>query len=109
MELSDLLKERIQAFNENPKEALKQKGIERNKDYAKAVKCFQDRINKDRIKAKQKPLPFIAIKMKLIAVREVDDLRAWYRTCLEYSYKKNKKTWKRQTFSQCFFGGTKTK
>lgn len=107
MELSELLKQRIEAFEKNPQQALKEKGKQRNKDYAYAVKCFQERINKDRLKAKQKPLPFVAIRMKLIGVKEVDDLRAWYKKCLDYSYTKDKKTGKRKTFSQCFFGGLK--
>ena len=84
-----------------------EKRKEYNKAYANAVKCFQDRINKDRKKEKKELVPFMAVKMKLVGVRELDDLRAWYKTCLDYSYTRDKVTLKRKTFSQCFFGGTK--
>lgn len=99
MEIKELLKN-----HHFSKEGMKQKSIAYNKDYAKAVKCFQDRINKDRAKAGQKPLPYMAIKSKLAAVLEIDDLRSFYKTCCDYKYKK-----KGNTFSKAFFGGLKIK
>lgn len=104
--LSDYITTKYKNFADKPEETLKVISKEKNKDYAKAVKCFQDRINLDRKKAKQPTVPFVAVMMKLRALKEVDDLRIWYKTCLEYSYKKDKQG-KRKTFSQCFWGGTK--
>lgn len=107
--LADILKERIEQFNKNPVESLKLKGKERNKEYAKAVKCFQDRINKDRKKDKQEPVPFIAVRMKLSALKEVDDLRWFYRECLKYAGTYPKGSRIRNTFSKAFFGALKCK
>lgn len=107
--LQDIIKQRIEEFERNPQNYLKVKGKERNKEYNNAVKCFQDRVNVDRKKAKQKDLPFMAIKMKLAGIKEVDDLRAWYKKCLDYSYTRDPKTLKRKSFSQAFFGGLKCK
>lgn len=110
MELSNLFQQRLEEIQATgAKEYLSKKGKERNKEYAKAVQCFVDRINKDRNKEKKEPVLFIAVRMKLRALKEVDDLRIWYKTCLDYSYTRDPKTLKRKTFSQCFFGGTKIK
>lgn len=110
MELVNLFQQRLEQIQATgAKEYLKVKGKERNKAYNDAVKCFVDRINKDRRKEKKEPVLFIAVRMKLGALKEVDDLRTWYKTCLEYSYTKDKVTGKRNTFSKGFFGGTKCK
>jgi len=108
MELSHYL-EQLKEQMSDPKVGMVEKRKEYNKAYANAVKCFQDRINKDRKKEKKEPVEFMAVKMKLAGVRELDDLRAWYKTCLDYSYTRDKVTLKRKTFSQCFWGGTKIK
>lgn len=104
MELADILKERIEQFNADPKKALKEKSVQYNKDWNFAVNCFKERINKDMRKAKRKEFTFIVIRQKLLALREVDDLRWFYRECLKYAgtYPKGSKI--RNTFSKCFFG-----
>ena len=105
--LSDILKERIEQFEKNPQAYLKNKSTAYQKDWNFAVKCFQDRINKDRKKAKQTDLPFIAVRQKLVALKEIDDLRWFYRECVKYAgtYPKGSKI--RNTFSKCFFGALK--
>lgn len=105
--LSDILKERIEQFEKNPQAYLKNKSVSYQKDWNFAVRCFQERINKDRKKAKQSDLPFIAIRQKLVALKEIDDLRWFYRECLKYSgtYPKGSKI--RNTFSKCFWGALK--
>ncbi len=106
--LPNLFQQRLIQLEANgAKEYLSKKGKERNKEYAKAVQCFVDRINKDRKKEKKPLVEFMQIRMKLLALKEVDDLRSWYKTCLEYSYTKDKVTGKRNTFSRGFYGGTK--
>jgi len=109
MDIADILKERIEAFKTNPELAMKVKGKEYQKNWNFAVKCFQDRINKDRKKAKQTDLPFIVIRQKLVALKEIDDLRWFYRECLKYAgtYPKGSKI--RNTFSKAFFGALKVK
>lgn len=77
---------------------------EYNKKYADAIVFFKDRINKDRKKANQSELPFIAIRAKLAAVRNIEDMRWFYFQCLRYAGKK-----KGNTFSKCFFGSLKLK
>ncbi len=107
MELTNLFQQRLEQLEATgAKEYLKSKGVERNKAYNDAVKCFQVRVNKDRKKAKQTDLPFMAIKMKLAGVREVDDLRMFYKQCLDYSYTKDKQG-RRNSFSKAFMGALK--
>ncbi len=100
--IQELLKERIEASKNNNLEA--QFDLERRehqKKWAAAVQFFQNRINKDRLKDKMRPLPFIAIRSKLEHVHQIDDLRWFYTQCLKYSRNKG------NTFSKCFFGALK--
>ena len=107
--ITDILRERIEQFRENPKESLKLKGKQYNKNWNFAVDCFKNRINKDMRKAKKPEYSFIVIRQKLIALKEIDDLRWFYRECLKYAgtYPKGSKI--RNTFSRCFFGALKIK
>jgi hypothetical protein len=107
LNIADILKERIEQFEKNPQAYLKSKSTTYQKDWNFAVKCFQERINKDRKKAKQTDLPFIAVRQKLVALKEIDDLRWFYRECLKYAgtYPKGSKI--RNTFSKCFWGALK--
>lgn len=109
MDIADILKERIEAFKANPELAMKAKGTQYQKDWAFAVNCFKERINKDQRKAKKSEYDFITIRQKLVALKEIDDLRWFYRECLKYAgtYPKGSKV--RNTFSKCFFGALKVK
>ena len=104
LDLSQILKQRIEEFEKNPQGFLNQKGKDYNKDWAKAVQCFQLRLNKDRKKEKKPPYTYIIIRQKLAHIKEIDDLRFFYRMCLDYRYKK-----KGNTFAKCFFGALKIK
>lgn len=104
--IEELLKERIQKFKANPKEALKLINKEYVINWNNGVKSFQDEINKERKKDGLSELPFIAIREKLIALKEVDDLRFFYGVCKKYSQTKDKQG-NQNTFSKCFFGATK--
>lgn len=77
---------------------------EYNKKWSEAVQYFQIIINKERFKEKLPPLEFIAIRTKLEAVKNIEDLRWFYYQCLKYRNKK-----KGNTFSKCFFGALKIK
>lgn len=107
MEIGDILKQRIEDFNKDPKKALKVKGATYQKDWARAVQCFQKRINKDMKKEGKKEFDFMPIRQKLVALKEIDDCRWFYEQCLKYSYTKDKMTGKRNTFSRAFFGALK--
>ena len=109
IDLSQLIKQRIEEFEKNPELSLKVKGTEYQKKWAEGVKYFQDRINQDRKKEKKPEVNFMQVRMKLLALKEIDDLRSFYKTCLDYSYTRDKKTGKRKTFSQCFWGALKIK
>lgn len=93
--------------NLDNKEAFKIKRQNYNKDWNNVVKCFQRRINKDMRKEKRKEFGFFPIRMKLSILKEVDDLKWFYNECLKYSYTKDKKTGKRNTFSRAFWGALK--
>lgn len=107
MEISiqQLLKNRIEASKNN---TLEQRfileGREYQKKWAEAVQFFQNRINKDRLKTGGKPVVFMAVRNKLEAIHEIDDLRWFYTQCSLYIRKK-----KGNTFSKCFFGALKIK
>ena len=110
--ISDILKARFEEYSKNPEATIKQKSKEYNKKWNEAVNFFVLRINKDRKKFKKPLVTFIQIRQRLVALREVDDLRWFYRECLQYSYTYSKKQFVngypvRNTFSKCFFGATK--
>lgn len=111
--IGDILKERQDAYKLNPEQFEKGKGKEYQKDWNNAVQFFQVRINKDMKKSGMPPVTFIAVRMKLVALREIDDLRWFYRECLKYSYTYQKVLVKgkpvRNTFSRCFYGALKIK
>lgn len=112
--MTNILQARLQAYTKNPEEENKRKGKEYQKKWAEAVEFFRIRLNKDRKKAGQVPLPFIAVRQKLVALKEIDDLRWFYLVCQKYS-----NTWQkerdakgypvRNTFHRCFFGALDTK
>lgn len=106
--ISNILKERIKAFNENPQKAFKLKSVEYNKQWNYAVKCFQVAINEDRKKEDKEPIDFMAVREKLRALREIDDLRWFFYHCKKYAKTKDKQG-KQNTFSRCFFGSLKVK
>lgn len=104
--ISDILKDKINSLKENPALFFKNKGIEYQKKWAFGVKCFQEEINKERRKDGKTDLPFMAIRQKLVALREIDDLRWFFYHCKKYAKTKDKLgNW--NTFSKCFFGALK--
>jgi hypothetical protein len=108
MNIGDILKQKLEAYARNPQEAVRNDGKKYQKDWNFAVKCFQERINKDR-KAEGKPLvAFMAVRMKLVALREISDLKWLYLVCLKYSKTKDKQG-NQNTFAKCFFGSLKVK
>ncbi len=111
--ISDILKERIEQFNKNPEFALKTKAADYQKSWNAGVEFFRIQINKDRKKEKKSPISFIAVRQKLVALKEIDDLRWFYRECIKYSntYQKKLVNGKpvRNTFSRCFWGALKVK
>ena len=113
IEIGDILRERLQAYQNNPLEAEKKKSKEYQKCWNDGVQHFQLWINKDRKKEGKTPTTFMAVKMKLLALKEIDDLRWFYRECIKYSntYQKLLVNGKpvRNTFSRCFYGALKIK
>lgn len=111
LSLKDIVLERLQERAKNPealKQFYKQQSIENNKKRAFAVQCFQQRINKDRKKEGKPEVTFMAVRMKLLALYEINDLRWAYRECVRYSFTKDLKG-KRNTFEKGFWGMFKIK
>lgn len=106
--LSNILQERLLAYQNNPVEAEKRRSVAYNKAWNKAVNFFVLRINKDNKKEKKAPTKFIAVRMKLLALREIDDLRFFYRECAKYAgtFQKERVNGKpvRNTFKRAFYG-----
>ena len=109
--IKDILIQRLKEYQESPEKAFKLKSIEYNKKWNEAVEFFRLKINQDRKKEKLKPVNFIQVRMKLIALREIDDLRWFYRECIKYSNTYQKTLFEgkpiRNTFSRCFYGSLK--
>lgn len=108
LSLQDILKDRIESFKQNPKEALKVKSAEYQKSWNNGVKFFQAELNKERKREKLPELPFIAVRQKLIALKEIDDLRWFYYHCKKYSNTKDKQG-RKNSFSKCFWGALRIK
>ena len=100
--IQELLENRIKASqNGTLKEQLVIDRKEYNKKWADAVEFFRIKINKE---YKDKPFPFMAIRQKLEAVKNIEDLRWFYFECMKYEHKK-----KGNSFAKCFFGALKIK
>jgi len=69
---------------------------------------FQTILNKERAKEGLKPISFIAVRQRVIALKEIDQLRWFYKECLKYSYKRDKQG-KKQSFGKIFWGATRLK
>lgn len=104
--IGDILKNRIERFKHNPIEALKTISKEYQKKWNEGVNYFLIEINKDRKKSNLEPLEFIAIREKLVALKEINDLRWFYYQCKKYATTKDKQG-NQNTFSKCFWGALK--
>lgn len=103
--IQEILKQRIEAAQNNTLEhQFKLDGKEYQKKWAEAVQFFQKKINQDRKKEKKPEVNFMSVRQKLIALREIDDLRWFYIQCLKYQDRR-----KGRTFSKCFYGALKIK
>jgi len=109
--LGNILEERMKAYTLDPKgveEQVKARGKEYNKKWNDAVQFFQKQINREREKDGMKPLGFMPIRYKLMALPEIDELRWFYHHCIKYSKTKDKMgNW--NTFSKCFWGALDAK
>lgn len=109
LSIADVLKEKIELYKSQPDDVvLKRMSSEYQKAWAYGVQCFQKRINKDRKREKKPEVCFMAVRQKIVALREIDDLRWFYRQCCAYARKKDPERKKIYTFSMCFFGATMT-
>lgn len=110
LNIADILKQRIQEYEANP-ESQKIKSKEYNKKWNEGVQFFVDRINEDNVRENRPKVTFITVRMRLVALREIDDLRWFYYVCLKYSktYQKKMVDGKpvKNSFKRCFYGATK--
>ncbi len=106
LSISSILKDRLEAFSKNPEKAIKEKGTDYQKKWAYGVKCFQVELNKERKKEGRADLSFMAVRQKLVALKEIDDLRWFFYHCKKYATTKDK-TGKWNSFGKCFFGALK--
>lgn len=104
--IQDILNQKFKFFKENPRESFVKIKTDYNKDWNNGVNSFMIQINKDRKRENLPPISFMAVRQKLVGIKEIDDLRWFYKTCKEYSFTKDKNG-KRNTFSKCFFGALK--
>ncbi len=109
LNIADILKERLEAYKQNPTTYEKDRGKEYSKKWNYGVQCFVDRINKDNKKENRPEAKFIAVRMRLVALKDIEDLRYFYKMCEAYSSTKDKKTEIKNTFKKCFYGATKVR
>lgn len=111
LSLGELLKEKIELYGSQSDDVvLKRMSSEYQKEWAKAVQFFQIRINKDQKRDGKPEFSFMAVRQRIVALREIDDMRWFYKQCCVYAAKRDPKTGKRtNTFSKCFWGATKIK
>lgn len=110
--IKDILLERLKLAEQNPeafKEFYKNQSKEETKKRNFAIKCFQERINKDRKECDLKPIPFMAVYSKMNALKEIQDFRWFWVVCSKYSktYRKERDIKGRpirNQFSTVFFG-----
>lgn len=105
--IGDLLKTRLEAYSkEGVAETVKREGVDYNKRWSKGVQYFVDRINADRKGTSYPPVKFYVVRSRLVALKEIEDLRWFYFVCNGYAKKGIKEG---KTFSQCFWGATDPK
>lgn len=111
MKISDILLERLILAEQNPlllKEFYKNQSKEDKKKYNEAIECFRVRLNKDRRGTKYKDLTFMPVRMKMYALKELDDLKWAWKVCATYATTRDK-LGNRNTFSKAWFGMFDTK
>lgn len=103
-EIKDLLEARIHLYNEFPPEKVQEDIAKRyQKDWNNAIEFFQRQINKEREDTHYPQLSFIVVRQKLEHIKDINDLRWFYKECIK---SKNKEG---QSFSKTFFGALKIK
>lgn len=108
--LEELLRQRILASQSGNLEKKVEIDVkEYKKKWKEAIEWFQKRVNEDRENDKYPPLSYIVIRQKLCHIKEIDDLRWFYRQCIAYGKTKDKVTGEQNTFSRCFWGALKNK
>jgi hypothetical protein len=101
--IQDILKDRLEAYQNNTLvEQFKVDKKEYRQKWLNAVSFFFNKINQERSQQCLKNYSFIVILKKVEHIKEIDDLRWFYKQCLNYEKKK-----KGNTFSKCFFGSLK--
>jgi len=101
MQTANLFQKRLESFTVNPQADVKRHGANYQKEWSNAVNHFVIRINKDR--KYMKPTTYMAVRNKLLALREIHELRDFYKVCDKYSRKKGEE----YSFSRCFWGSLK--
>ena len=104
--IGNILQERLKKYQDNPEAFLKRKSKDYNKEWNEAVNYFVIRINRDRKREGGELVSFISVRMKLVALKEIDGLRWLYLVCEKYSKTKDKEG-RDNTFSKCFYGSLK--
>lgn len=115
--IRNILLERISFAEKNPealKEFYKNQSKEDTKKYNEAIKCFQTRLNADIRRLNLKELPFMAVRMKMYALKEISDLKWCWQVCAKYAttYSKEKDSKGRpirNTFYRCWWAMFNTK
>jgi hypothetical protein len=106
MHIAYILKEKLDYLKTHPDTALTKFGSDYNKEWARGVNFFLIEINKDRANEKKPLTTFMAVRQKLLALKEISDLRWFYYVCKKYSRTFDKEGDK-NTFSKCFWGALK--
>ncbi len=101
--IQQILQNRLNASKDNKLEShFENEKSEYRKKWLNGVQYFMLEINKERVKDKRRLVSFMSIYKKVEHIKELDDLRWFYKQCWVY---KNKK--KENSFGKCFYGSLK--
>lgn len=100
MQISELLEKRINNYKlYTPEQCQKLERKEYRDKWLYGIQCFVNQLNLEQRKQKKRDYRFMEIYMKLEHIKEIDDLRWFYKQCLAY---KNRKA--ENTFGKMFWG-----
>lgn len=101
LSLGDILKLKTSNFNDAVLNLNNSKRY--NSSWNDGVYKFLLNINEERKKDGLEPVTFIAVRQKLVGIKEIDDLRWFFYVCKKYSKTKDKQG-NQNTFSKAFWG-----
>lgn len=109
MQISEILQQRIEQSrtNETLQRQLELEGKEYHLRWLNGVQCFVNQLNKEQVEQGKRNYRFMEIYIKLEHIKEIDDLRWFYKQCLAYKNRIDQFGNHPNTFGKLFWGALK--